>query len=49
MLVGHRRECDLVPALAGGKTAIVEIAAGAGFGKAEERHGARGLAAVVAR
>ena len=38
MLVVDRRKCDLVPALADRKAAVVEIAAGAGFGEADQRH-----------
>ena len=38
MLVGYRGKCDLVPTLADRKAAIIEIAACAGFGEADQRH-----------
>ena len=48
VLVVDRRKCDFVPAVAGRKAAVVEIAAGAGLGEAEQRHAAGRRARRVA-
>src|SRR5580698_10381808 len=46
MLIADRGKRDFVPAFAGGKTAVVEIAAGASLGETEQRHRTRRHAAT---
>ena len=49
VLVVNAGEADLIPAAAYGKAAVVEEAAGASLGQADERDGLRGFAQARAR